>query len=69
MSKVIKVKKLKDIQIFLNTINHAVDTMCRAGINAKVSENESDDFYEILVKIPKMTSSPVGCGMFSCDAI
>ncbi len=67
--KVIKVKKLKDITIFINTINHAVETMCRAGIKAKFSENETNDFYEFFVRIPKMTSSPVSCGDFSCDAV
>ncbi len=69
MKRIIKVKKLKDITIFINTIHHAVDTMCRAGIKAKFSENETNDFYEFFVKIPKVTSSPVSCGDFSCDVV
>lgn len=58
-------KKLKDIKIFINTINHAVDTMRKAGINALSSENETPDYYEYVVRIPKMTSSPVS----SCEAV
>lgn len=54
-----KFKKLKDIKIFINTINHAVDTMRKAGINAVSSEHETSDYYEYVVRIPKMTSSPV----------
>lgn len=57
-----KFKKLKDIKIFINTINHAVDTMRKAGINAVSSENETSDYYEYVVRIPKMTSSPVSSG-------
>lgn len=53
VKKIIKVKKFKDIKIFLNTINHAIDTMCNAGINAMFSEKEDNDFYEYIVKIPK----------------
>lgn len=60
-----KFKKLKDIKIFINTINHAVDTMRKAGINAVSSENETPDYYEYVVRIPKMTSSPVS----SCEAV
>lgn len=58
-------KKLKDIKIFINTINHAVDTMRKAGINALSSENETPDYYEYVVRIPKMTTSPVS----SCEAV
>lgn len=60
-----KFKKLKDIKIFINTINHAVDTMRKAGINALSSENETPDYYEYVVRIPKMTTSPVS----SCEAV
>ena len=60
-----KFKKLKDINIFINTINHAVDTMRKAGINALSSEHETPDYYEYVVRIPKMTTSPVS----SCEAV
>ena len=60
-----KFKKLKDIKIFINTINQAVDTMRNAGINAVTDESETSDYLEYVVRIPKMTSSPVS----SCDAV
>lgn len=65
LSPVAKFRKLKDITIFINTINHAVDTMRKAGINAVSDETEMDDCLEFVVRIPKMTSSPVN----SCDAV
>lgn len=60
-----KFKKLKDIKIFINTINHAVDTMRKAGINALSSEHETPDYYEYVVRIPKTATSPAG----SCKAV
>lgn len=60
-----RISKLKDIKIFLNTINHAIDTMRKAGINALSSEHETNEYYEYVVRIPKMTSSPVS----SCETV
>ncbi len=54
-----KLIKLKDIKIFVNTINHAVDTMQKAGIDAISDQHETDDYYEYVVRIPKKTTSPV----------
>ena len=61
--KLVTFKKLKDIRIFINTINHAVDTMCKAGIKTEFSENESEEFFEYYVKIPKTASSPAVNGL------
>ncbi|MBQ6626769.1 MAG: ParB/RepB/Spo0J family partition protein [Ruminococcus sp.] len=44
---------VKDVRIFVNTINKAVDTMRMSGINATSSKNETDDYIEYTVKIPK----------------
>ncbi|MBR2715820.1 MAG: ParB/RepB/Spo0J family partition protein [Ruminococcus sp.] len=44
---------VKDVRIFVNTINKAVDTMRLSGINATSSKNETDDYIEYTVKIPK----------------
>ncbi len=44
---------VKDVRIFVNTINKAVDTMRLSGINATSSRNETDDYIEYTVKIPK----------------
>lgn len=44
---------VKDVRIFVNTINKAVDTMRMSGINATSSKNETDEYIEYTVKIPK----------------
>ncbi len=44
---------VKDVRIFVNTINKAVDTMRLSGINATSSKNETDEYIEYTVKIPK----------------
>ena len=43
----------KNIRIFLNTFNHAVDIMRSAGINAGTDEEETDEYYIYTVRIPK----------------
>lgn len=45
---------IKDIRIFENTINHAVDTMRDSGIPAIKIQTENEDFIEYVVKIPKL---------------
>ena len=62
-------KKLKDIKIFINTINHAVDTMRNAGIKAVSQENETSDYIEYVIRIPKVTSSPVIFADYSGNAV
>lgn len=52
------VKLFKDVRIFVNTLNHAVDTMREAGIQADSQKKETDDYIEYLVRIPK---KPSGC--------
>ena len=46
----------KDIRIFINTLNHAVTTMRKSGINAKSTKNETDEYIEYTVKIKKPVS-------------
>ncbi len=43
----------KDVKIFINTINHAVETMQSAGIEAYVDRKENDESYTITVNVPK----------------
>ncbi len=43
----------KDVRIFINTLNHAVSTMRKSGINAKATKNETEKFIEYTVKIAK----------------
>lgn len=48
-----KVMIFKDVRIFINTLNHAVTTMRKSGINATATKNETDKFIEYTVKIDK----------------
>lgn len=48
-----KVMVFKDVRIFINTLNHAVSTMRKSGINAKATKNETDEYIEYVVKINK----------------
>ncbi len=43
----------KDIRLFLNTIDHAVDTMKTAGIAAQAERRETPEYIECTVRIPK----------------
>lgn len=43
----------KDIRIFVNTISKAIDTMKSSGIEATSEKNETDDYIEYCVRIPK----------------
>lgn len=44
---------IKDVRIFFNTINHAIETMKKSGINAQTLKSETDDYIECVVRIPK----------------
>ena len=48
-----KVMVFKDVRIFINTLNHAVSTMRKSGINASATKNETDQYIEYVVKINK----------------
>ena len=50
------VKIFKDIRIFINTVNKAIETMRSAGIDADSKKTETEDFIEFLVRIPKTAS-------------
>lgn len=47
-------KGFKDIRIFINTLNNAVDTIRRAGIDADSVKTETDEYVEYIVRIPKL---------------
>ena len=44
---------IKDIRIFLNTINHALSVMKRSGIKAQSNKVDNDEFIEYTIRIPK----------------
>ena len=43
------VKVYKDMRIFLNTLNHAVDTIRKAGIEADTAKSETDEYFEYVI--------------------
>ena len=47
-----RVLVVKDVRVFLNTINKAIDTMISAGIPAEATRREENGCIEYLVKIP-----------------
>ena len=47
------VKIFKDVRIFVNTVNKAIETMRASGIDATTDKTETDDYIEFRVKIPK----------------
>lgn len=44
---------IKDLRIFLNSINKAIDTMRLAGIDAQSNKKDTNDFIEYTIRIPK----------------
>ena len=43
---------IKDVRLFINTINKALDTMKRAGIKVEAEKKQDDEFIEYVVRIP-----------------
>lgn len=43
----------KDMRIFLNTLNHAVDAIRKAGIEADTAKSETDEYFEYVIRISK----------------
>lgn len=51
---------IKDVRIFLNTINHAIEAMKQSGINAQTMKSENDEYIECIVRIPKGVANAGG---------
>lgn len=43
----------RDVRIALNTIKQSLSLVTKSGINVETEEEDSEDFYTIVVKIPK----------------
>lgn len=43
----------KDLTVFVNTIEHAVDTMIESGIPAESDKTDTEDYLEYHIRIPK----------------
>lgn len=47
------VKIIRDVRIFINTINNVVAEMKKVGLKVKVTQDQDDEFVTINLKIPK----------------
>ena len=44
---------IRDVRLFINTLNHAGDTIRRAGVEADAARSETEEYIEYAVRIPK----------------
>ena len=44
---------IRDVRVFFNTVNHALDIMRRGGIPAESHRRDGEDYIEYVVRIPK----------------
>ena len=47
---------IRDVRVFFNTVNHAIDVMRRGGIAAESTQREEGDYIEYVVRIPKQAA-------------
>ena len=45
---------IRDVRLFINTLNHAVDAIRRAGVDADAARSETEEYIEYVVRIPKV---------------
>lgn len=48
------IRGIRNIRVFINPLNHAVDTIRRAGIDADAAKSEMDAYIEYTVGNPKL---------------
>lgn len=54
-----QMRAYKDMRIFLNTLNHAVDAIRKAGIEADTAKSETDEYFEYVIRISKPEDTSV----------
>ena len=47
---------VRDVRVFFNTVNHALDIMRRGGIPAEGHRRDGEDYIEYVVRIPKQAA-------------
>lgn len=50
---------IKDVRLFLNSINHSMDVMRRAGVDAQCGREETEESITLTIRIPKAKNAPV----------
>ncbi len=48
------IRGIRDVRVFINTLNHAVDAIRRAGVDADAAKSETPEYIEYVVRIPKL---------------
>ena len=48
---------VRDVRVFFNTVNHALDIMRRGGIPAESHRRDEADYIEYVVRIPKQAAN------------
>ena len=48
---------VRDVRVFFNTVNHALDIMRRGGIPAEGHRRDGEDYIEYVVRIPKQATA------------
>lgn len=48
-----KTPLIRDIRLFLNTVQNALKTMTASGLNAEVEQTESDEGITLVIRLPK----------------
>lgn len=54
-----QMRAYKDMRIFINTLNHAVDVIRKAGIEADTAKSETDEYFEYVIRISKPDETTV----------
>ena len=54
-----QMRAYKDMRIFINTLNHAVDVIRKAGIEADTAKSETDEYFEYVIRISKPDETAV----------
>ena len=44
---------IKDVRLFVNTMQNAINVMRKAGVDAITMQQEHEEYYEYIVRIPK----------------
>ncbi len=48
---------VRDVRVFFNTVNHALEIMRRGGIAAESQRREEEDYIEYIVRIPRLVAT------------
>ena len=48
---------IRDVRVFFNTVNHALEIMRRGGIDAVGQRRDGDEYIEYVVRIPKSAAT------------